>query len=135
MNYEELLDRAQKNLPKKVKSTERFEIPKVTGHIEGNKTIITNFQQIVTLLRRDTKHMLKYLLRELATPGKIDGQRLILGRKMSSKLINEKIEKYANEFVICKECSKPDTQIIKEGQVLMLKCTACGAKHPIKSKV
>ena len=135
MEYEKLLERAQERLPKKVKTTERFEIPKVKGHIEGNKTIITNFSQIVTTLRRDTKHMLKYLLRELAAPGNIDGPRLILGRKISSALINEKIQKYANEFVICKECGKPDTQITKEGGVLMLKCTACGAKHPIKSKV
>ena len=135
MSYEKLLERAQKSLPNKMKSTERFEIPKVTGHIEGNKTIITNYQQIVTALRRDSKHILKYLLRELAAPGNVDGQRLLLGRKMSSALINEKIQKYTNEFVICKECSKPDTQLIKEGQVLMLKCTACGAKHPVKSRV
>jgi len=134
-NYEELLERAQKNLPQKVQSKERFEIPKVTGHIEGNKTIVTNFQQIVVTLRRDPKHMLKYLLRELAAPGNIDGQRLILGRKISSSLINEKVQKYANDFVICQECGKPDTNIIKEGNVSMIKCAACGAKHPIKSKV
>ncbi len=135
MDYEKLVERAQERLPKKTQTKERFEVPKVTGHIEGNKTIITNFNQIATTLRRDPKHLLKYLLRELATPGNIDGQRLVLGRKMSSALINEKINKYANEFVICKECGKPDTQIIKEGPVFMLKCTACGAKHPIKSKV
>ena len=135
MDYEQLLERAKKNLPDQGKVKERFEIPKVKGLVEGNKTIITNFQQIATALRRDIKHLLKYLLRELATPGNIDGQRLIIGRKINSAIINEKIEKYAKEFVICKECGKPDTQIIKEGPVLMLKCTACGAKHPIKSKV
>jgi len=135
MEYEKLLDRAKKILPEKVDSKERFEIPKVKGHIEGNKTIITNFQQIASSLRRDEKHLLKYLLRELATPGNVEGQRLIIGRKINSMLINEKIVKYAHEFVICKECNKPDTQIVKEGQVYMLKCTACGAKHPIKSKV
>lgn len=135
MDYDKLLERAKKNLPEKSNFKERFEIPKVKGHIEGNKTIITNFQQIASTLRRDEKHMLKYLLRELAAPGNIDGQRLIIGRKINSAIINEKIEKYANEFVICQECGKPDTQTIKEGQVLMLKCTACGAKHPIKSKV
>lgn len=135
MEYEKLLERAKKNLPEKADSKERFEMPKVKGHIEGNKTIITNFSQIATILRRDEKHMLKYLLRELAAPGTIDGQRLTLGRKISSGLINEKLQKYANEFVICKDCKRPDTQIMKEGKVLVLKCTACGAKHPIKSKI
>lgn len=134
-SYEEMVDRAIKNLPKKVESKERFEMPKVKGHIEGNKTIITNFQQIVSIFRRDADHLLKYLLRELATPGTIDNQRLILGRKISSAQINEKIERYANEFVICADCKKPDTQLIKEEKILMLKCTACGAKHPVRSKI
>lgn len=135
MDYEKLLDRAEKNLPEKVIAKERFEMPKVKGRIEGNKTIITNFNQIVTTLRRDQKHILKYLLRELAAPGIIVGQRLSLGRKISSQLINAKLQKYANEFVICKDCKRPDTQILKEGKILVLKCTACGAKHPIKSKI
>ena len=135
MEYEKLLERAKKNLPEKAIVKERFEMPKVKGHIEGNKTIITNFNQIAVTLRRDAKHMLKYLLRELATPGTIDGQRLTLGRKINSTIINNKLQKYANEFVICKDCKRPDTQIMKEGKVTVLKCTACGAKHPIKSKI
>lgn len=135
MNYEELLKRAESKIPKKISQKERFEIPLVKGHIEGTKTIIKNFFQIASALHRDPQHLLKYLLRELAAPGNIDGQRLVLGKKISSGVINEKIEKYANEFVICKDCKKPDTQLIKEGRVLLLKCTACGAKHPIISKI
>ncbi len=135
MDYEKLLERAESKIPKKILQKERFEIPLVKGHIEGSKTIITNFIQITSVLRREPQHLLKYLLRELAAPGNIDGQRLILGKKISSSLINEKIEKYANEFVICKDCKKPDTQLFKEERVLMLKCMACGAKHPIMSKI
>jgi translation initiation factor 2 subunit 2 len=133
--YEKLLERAQSKIPKGILQKERFEIPKVKGHIQGSKTIITNFGQIVSILHRDSQHLLKYLLRELAAPGNLDGQRLILGKKISSSIINEKIEKYAKEFVICKDCGKPDTQLIKEERVLVLKCTACGAKHPIISKI
>ncbi len=135
MDYEKLLDRAEEKLPEKSVAKERFEMPKVRGRIEGNKTTITNFNQIATTLRRDAKHIQKYLLRELAAPGILDGQRLTLGRKISSVLINKKLEKYANEFVICKDCNKPDTKILKEGKIMVLKCTACGAKHPIKSKI
>ncbi len=135
MDYEKLLERAESKIPKKMTEDTRFEIPKVKGHIEGSKTIVTNFGQITSTLRREPSHLLKYLLRELATPGNIDGQRLILGKKISSGVINEKIEKYASEFVICKDCKKPDSQLLKEGRVLMLKCMACGAKHPIMSKI
>ena len=116
-------------------STERFEIPKATGHVQGNKTIVNNFLQIAKAFGRDKEQLLKYLQRELATPASIDGQRLVLGRKISSDFINSKIEQFANDFVLCKECKKPDTQIIKEDRVLFLKCTACGARHPIRSKI
>lgn len=134
-DYERILARARSRLPESVLIKERFEIPKVLGHIQGNKTIITNFIQICNNFRRDPNHLLKYLQRELATPASIDGPRLILGRKISSSLINSKIGRYANEFVLCYECKKPDTQIIKEDRVSLIKCTACGAKHPIKTRL
>jgi translation initiation factor 2 subunit 2 len=135
-DYDKLLKQALEQVPESSKKSDsRFEIPKVKGHIQGNKTIITNFQAITQTLRRDQEHLLKYLLRELAAPGEISGPRLILNRKMASNMINEKIEKYAKEFVICKECGKPDTKVMKEGRIQTLKCTACGAKHPINAKV
>ena len=134
-DYEKLLESARKKLPKSVLEKERFEIPKVMGHIQGNKTIITNFNQICSTLRREPQQLLKYLQRELATPASINGPRLILGRKISSSLINAKIEQYTNDFVICPECKKPDTKLIKENRIFFIKCMACGAKHPVKAKI
>ena len=87
------------------------------------------------MFHRDAEHLLKFLQRELATPAVIDGPRLVLGRKISSQLINSKVEQYATDFVLCKECGKPDTKIIKEDRIWSLKCTACGAKQPIRSKI
>ena len=34
---------------------------------------------------------------------------------------------------MCTECNRPDTKIMKEAGVDVLKCLACGASHPIKS--
>jgi len=134
-NYEQLLERAKSNLPEIKQSTERFEMPKVVGHIQGNKTIISNFTNIIKSFNREQEHLLKFLLRELASPGNIDGPRLILGRKISSSLINSKIEQYANEFVLCPICKKPDTILTKEERITMMKCTACGAKNPVRTKI
>lgn len=130
-----MLKEAKKSLPEVKEVTQRFEIPKVTGHVEGNKTIITNFLQICNILHREPQQLIKYLQRELATPAILDNRRLIFGRKLNSALINQKIDAYAKEFVICKECGKPDTQLVKEEHVLVLKCTACGAKHTVKAKI
>lgn len=135
VSYEELLDEAFLKVKKTNSTGERFEIPKAEGHFEGKKTIFTNFLQIASHLRRDQEHFLKFLVKELATSGQLEGDRLILNKKVSSKEINPKIEEYVKEFVVCKQCGKPDTEIIKEDRMNFMHCLACGAKQPIRAKV
>ncbi len=132
--YNKLLDKLYREV-KVVEMSERFEIPKVSGHVEGNKTIIDNFQEILGILRRPQEHLVKFLSRELAALATIDGPRLVFNRKLLSSRINEKIEEYAKEFVICKECGKPDTELIKEKGFVFLHCLACGAKHSVRAKI
>ena len=67
MEYEKLLDKAYKEVKVVSSSSDRFETPKVVGKIEGKNTIITNFQQIAQYIRRPAEHLLKFLLKELAT--------------------------------------------------------------------
>lgn len=131
-NYEKLLDEAYSKVKKSNKPDERFIIPKIEGHFEGKKTILTNFYQITSLLRRDQEHFKKFMLKELAASGQKENDRLILNIKVPSLKINKKIEEYVYEFVLCKECKKPDTEIIKEGRINFVHCLACGAKHPTK---
>jgi translation initiation factor 2 subunit 2 len=136
MDYEEMLKKGIENLPKKTDSKERFEIPKVMGHLQGNKTVISNFVQIANAFGRPVEHMLKYILKELATPGELQNNNiLMLGTKVSSERINKKIQQYAEEYVICKECGKPDTKIEKEGEFTFMKCMVCGAKKPVKIRI
>lgn len=132
MEYKALLEKARNELPEAISSKERFEIPKVLGHIQGNRTVISNFFQIAKALGREPDHLLKFVLKETATPGKIVRQRLILGSKVSATQINQKIRQYANTYVLCPDCGKPDTELIKEKGISMLKCTACGSKHPVR---
>ena len=131
-----MLEDVRKNLPEIVFVKERFEIPKVLGHVQGSRTIITNFLQIASTLRRDHEHLLKYVLKELATPGEIKKSgALIIGTKVPASRINEKVRQYTNEFVLCFECGKPDTKLEKEGELLYMKCTACGAKNIVKARI
>ena len=136
MDYKALLKKAREGMPDLVHEKQRFEVPKVKGHIQGNRTIVTNFIQIAQLLHRDVDHMLKFVLRELAAPGELKKSgSLIFGTKIPASRINEKIKKYVHEFVLCPECGKPDTQLLKEGGFVNIKCLACGEKHPVKSKI
>jgi|TARA_B100000315_G_C14418443_1_gene514387 translation initiation factor 2 subunit 2 len=137
MEYEKLLEEAYKKVksPESLGSSGRFEIPKVEGYLEGRKTILTNFFQIADYLRRNPEHLQKFLLRELATSGQKDGDRLILNNKVPSAKIKQKIEEYVKEFVLCKECKKPDTELVKEERLTFIHCLACGAKHSVRSKI
>tara|TARA_Y100000031_G_scaffold114771_1_gene126958 strand:+ start:188 stop:607 length:420 start_codon:yes stop_codon:yes gene_type:complete len=135
-DYKKLLEKVRKDLPEHVFQKERFEIPNVRGHIQGNRTVISNFLQIAGVLGREPESMLKFVLRELATPGEIKKSgSVIMGTKVPASRINEKVKQYANSYVFCYECGKPDTKIEKEDNFSFLKCTACGARHSIKSKV
>lgn len=131
-SYEQLLEKAYSKVKVVEGSSERFEIPNVQGNVTGNNTFITNFVQIVDYLRRPPEHLAKFLQKELAVSGRIDNSRLILKTKLNSSKVNEKIEKYAKEFVICPVCGKPDTEIISEKGIKYKHCLACGAKSPIK---
>lgn len=132
MNYEEMLNSAYEGVELNLeKKGERFEIIKVQGHHSGNKTILTNYLQIVSHLRRSPEHLAKFLGKELASATEINGDRLILSSKISSKQINEKIEKYVNIFVLCPKCKKPDTELIDENSRQYLKCLACGERREV----
>ena len=130
MSYEDLLDEAYENVEVSSES-ERFEIVKVQGHHEGVRTVISNFGKVAACLRRDSPHLLKFLGKELGIQGEIKGDRLILSRKLSSKDVNAKIEKYAKGYVICPKCGKPDTELDEESGKLFVRCLACGNKNEV----
>ena len=128
--YEKLLEQAYKKI-KPIEAKERFEVPEAESIIEGNKTIVSNFLQICSYLRRSPEHLEKFLQKELAAPSKKEGSRLIFVKKIPKSKLDERIKLYIEKYVICKECKKPDTEIMKQGIYTFIHCLACGAKHSI----
>jgi len=135
MTYEKLLDQAYEKVKQVDSSSGRFEIPKIEGRFEGKKTILTNFSQIASHIRRSPEHFQKFILKELAASGQREGDRLVLNIKVPSAKIKQKIEQYVKEFVLCKECGKPDTELQKQDRLTFIHCLACGAKHSVRSKI
>ena len=131
-DYEKLLEEAYGKIKQTNTSLNRFEIPKIEGHFEGRKTILTNFYQIASHLRRKPEHFQKFMLKELAASGQKEGDRLVLNIKVPSSKINQKIEEYVNEFVLCRECKKPDTELVRKDRINFVHCLACGAKHSVR---
>ena len=133
--YEALLKRAKEQIPEEISSTERLEIPKIKGHIQGNKTIISNLPQIAKILDRPIEHILKFILKELATAGDIKNTSVLFNNKLSAHKLNEKIDKYSKLFVVCKECGKPETKLKKDNNVNIITCQACGAKYTVAYRI
>ena len=128
MEYKEMLDRVY-SVVKKGEVSQRIQIDQPMVSVQGNKTIITNFDKFCASIRRDPQQVSKFLLKELAAPGSIDRGRLSMQTK--SPLVKDKIEKYMKIFVYCGECKKPDTIVKREDRYFMIKCEACGAKKTI----
>jgi len=131
MNYEELLEEAFKKIVKK-ETKDRFQIPQVEGEIQGTRFVIKNFKKIADYLKRDSKHLAKYLLLSLASSGGIEGEALILNLRARKEAVQQKLEEYIKKYVFCKICGEPDTRLVKEGRIYFIECDACGAKYAAK---
>jgi translation initiation factor 2 subunit 2 len=130
-SYEDLLKRGLAKVPSKEKSGERFEMPSFRTQRSGSRTVLTNFSEVVRSLRRDEKHVMKFILKELATSGELKGNGLEVQGGFTEDQVNKKLEKYADTYVKCPECGKHDTNLVKDRGFFFLKCEVCGAREPV----
>lgn len=132
MDYKKMLDEAYSQLPEEVFKRERFEVPRPYCTIFGSRTVLHNFKEICDTLNRNPVHVLKFLSKEMATAGTVDGARAIFQGKFTRETFERLIERYINEYVKCPVCKRPDTRIVKEKRLYFLLCEACGARSSIR---
>lgn len=129
MDYDEMLDRALEETPDIEGDSDRFDVPDPDVRQEGNVSVYENFQATVRRLGREEDHVMKFLQNELGTSGHIDESgRARLTGDFNERRIQQAIEEYTEEFVLCSECGLPDTHIVREQGVVLLQCEACGAR-------
>lgn len=129
MEYEDLLGKVLKE--KKVSKGERFVPPEVEVLQSGQKTII-NADAFAKYVNRPIVHLEKYLMHELTAPGQLDENgRIVMGGRFSRRVVQEKLASYIKEYVTCKQCGSPDTQMTKVESTFIVKCLGCGAEYPV----
>jgi translation initiation factor 2 subunit 2 len=133
-SYEALLETAYSQISEPETETGRWSCPEPKVMLEGKTTILENFGDILSSIRRDEDHFMKYLLSELGTAGKIDGLRAIFNGKFEESQFNMLVSGYIQDYVICSECGKPDTRLVKDDRVLILRCDACGSHRPVRKR-
>ncbi len=128
------LERAMKTMPAAKGTEDRFVIPTPKIFYEGKTTVLENFVSIADTLNRNPEHLIKFMLQEMGTAGKIEGQHAVFQGKFSEDTMERLVDSYVQEYVICSECHRPDTQLVKSDRILMLKCEACGAHRPVRKR-
>jgi len=131
LDYNKLLKRVQDATSSIPSNEERFKIPKFDIFYEGNTTVIRNWDKVVDIINRDPQHLLKYLLGNVGTAGEVQNNRATFQGKIPARMLQDRLEEYINAYVICSECGRPDTNLIKKGRTLLIRCDACGAFHAI----
>src|SRR5436309_8690096 len=132
-DYEQLLKRAKSALPQALSTGERFQVPEPDIVTEGKTTILRNFEDIVQAIRRDATMVLTFLLRELGTAGVQDGKRVVFKGKVTAQQVADRMKAYIDSYVICTECGRPDTHLVKEDRMQMLQCEALGDRRLVQA--
>lgn len=132
-NYDELLNNVINEYSNAEDTGERFKIPKAEIFYEGNRTVIKNFDKVATIINRDPDVILKFLLKSVGTAGEREGSRVVFQGKIPAYQIQDKIKDYIETQVLCLECGKPDTHLVKQGRTNLLRCDACGAFRSINA--
>ncbi len=133
LDYNKLLKKVHTITSPKSIEDDRFKLPKVDIFYEGNTTVLKNFDKIISLLNRDANHVLKFFLGSVGTAGEISKGRIIFQGKIPARMIQDKLDDYVDTYVICSECNRPDTHLVKKGRTILLRCDACGAFRSIGS--
>ncbi|MEF8854655.1 MAG: translation initiation factor IF-2 subunit beta [Haloarculaceae archaeon] len=135
MNYDTALDRAYAELPETPGAdADRLDVPGAEGESDGAFTRLTNLPEIADALTRDPEHLHRSIQRELGTNGKYEGGRARYNGNFTAADFDAAIESYVAEYVTCSECELPDTKLVTEDGVDMLRCQACGAFRPVAKR-
>ena len=132
--YTAMLEKAYEELPATLKEKPRFKIPEIEVRIQGKQTIIANLGEVAKEINRSHVALAKYFFAELGTSGEFNEQRAILKGQFKPDIIKNKFNAFVKEYVLCRECNRPDTQIVhdKEKRMDFLKCEACGARYAVR---
>jgi len=111
-----------------------YKIPPPQVLREGNKkTIFANISDICKRMKREDEHVTAFLFAELGTSGSVDGsKRLVIRGKFQQKQLENVLRRYIVEYVTCRTCKSPDTDLKKgENRLLFITCNSCGSRRSV----
>lgn len=135
--YGELLGRVfsilRQNNPDLAGDRRKFVIiPPIIGREGSKKTAFTNIAELCRRMRRPVEHVTSFLLTEMGTTGSMDAnQRLIIKGRFQQGQVENLLRRYIGEYVTCKTCRSPETQLSKENRLFFMTCESCGSTRSV----
>ncbi|KAE8154036.1 domain found in IF2B/IF5-domain-containing protein [Aspergillus avenaceus] len=111
-----------------------YKIPPPQCLREGNRrTIFANIADICKRMKRSDDHVMQFLFAELGTSGSVDGsRRLVIKGRFQQKQLENVLRRYIVEYVTCKTCRSPDTELNKgENRLYFVTCNSCGSRRSV----
>jgi len=116
--------------------TKSYKIPPPQCMREGNKkTIFANLAEICKRMKRTEEHVTQVLYAELGTSGSVaEGRRLVIKGRFQQKQLENVLRRYIVEYVTCKTCRSPDTDLSKgENRLNFVTCNSCGSRRSVQA--
>lgn len=102
----------------------RYKRSKLTiQHITGNRTRIDNIKTLSKELSRPSDEVMKVL--SILCNTQIVNTNCLQGQ-YSVEILEQKLQKYINECILCGKCNNPETIYFKKGNSVGKGCNACG---------
>ncbi|USP78376.1 eukaryotic translation initiation factor 2 subunit beta [Curvularia clavata] len=116
--------------------TKSYKIPPPQCMREGNKkTVFANLAEICKRMKRSDEHVAQFLFAELGTSGSFaDQKRLVIKGRFQQKQLENVLRRYIVEYVTCKTCRSPDTDLSKgENRLNFVTCNSCGSRRSVQA--
>ncbi|KAL5008882.1 hypothetical protein ScPMuIL_014463 [Solemya velum] len=110
----------------------RYKMPRLIAKVEGKgngiKTVIVNMPEIAKALSRPPTYPTKYFGCELGAQTQFDfkNERYIVNGSHDSSKLQSLLDGFIQKFVLCRQCSNPETHLLVKKNSIAQRCVACG---------
>ncbi|XP_060070518.1 eukaryotic translation initiation factor 5-like [Ylistrum balloti] len=110
----------------------RYKMPRLLAKVEGKgngiKTVIVNMVEVAKALDRPPTYPTKYFGCELGAQTQFDfkNERYIVNGSHDAQKLQSLLDGFIKRFVLCPECSNPETKFTVKKTTIAQRCIACG---------
>lgn len=115
----------------------RYTMPSLSirheGRGNGQKTVIVNLKDVSDALDRPLEILVKYFGIELNSQSRHESEsdRVIINGNHTVANLQTVVNTFIDMYVLCPNCSLPETDMGLRKEVIRHKCRSCGAKEQV----